>query len=287
MPLETFVEIRRWKGLRRQVQRGSHSPLFPGKISITEPPVPPVEEVLEQFRAVLSQSCLTNGPRVAELERQAASYLGTRECVAVSSGTAGLMLVLRALGLRGEVIVPSFTFCATAHSLLWNGLQPVFVDCDPQTFCLEPEQVERAITSRTSAVLGVHVFGCPAPVKALQEITRRHGLPLLYDGAHAFGSWAGATKVAAWGDATVFSLSPTKPLVAGEGGLIATNDDALAGRLRQARNYGKGDSNECHLLGLNARLTELQAVLALAGLPGVERAGCAAETSWRNATSAS
>jgi dTDP-4-amino-4,6-dideoxygalactose transaminase len=181
------------------------------------------------------------------------------------------MLVERALGLRGEVIVPSFTFCATAHSLLWNGLRPVFVDCDPHTLNAGPEQIERAITPRTSAILGVHIFGLPAPVKELRDLADRRHLRLLFDGAHGFGSRVGATKVAAWGDATVFSLSPTKPLVAGEGGLIATDDSDLAARLRQTRNYGKSADNDCEQLGLNARMTELQAVLALAGLPHVER----------------
>ncbi len=269
---ETFVEIRKWRSLPAQPPPEDAAPLFPTKVAITAPSLPPIEELLDGFRAVLRQPCLTNGPMVEALERAAASYLGVKECVAVSSCTAGLMLAERALDLRGEVIVPSFTFCATAHSLLWNGLQPVFVDCDPQTFNAGPEQIEHAITRRTSAILGVHIFGLPAPVKELEELARRHQLRLLFDGAHAFGSWVGATKVAAWGDATVFSLSPTKPLVAGEGGLIATGDSDLAARLRQARNYGKNSDNDCDQLGLNARMTELQAVLALAGLPYVERA---------------
>lgn len=267
--IETFVEVRKWKDSPPQPEALS-APLFAQKVAVAAPLLPPIDEVLESIRVILSQSCLTNGPAVEALEQAAASYLGVRECVAVSSCTAGLMLAQRVLGLRGEVIVPSFTFCATAHSLLWNGLQPVFVDCDPQTFNAGPEQIERAVTRRTSAILGVHIFGCPAPVRELRELAGRRGIPLLFDGAHAFGAWAGATKVGVWGDATVFSLSPTKPLVAGEGGLIATGDSELAARLRLARNYGKEADNTCSLLGLSARLTEMQAALALAGLPYVE-----------------
>ena len=267
---ETFVEIRKWRGLPAHPPSDT-APLFQEKIPIAAPSLPCIEELLENFRAVLQQPYLTNGPAVEALESAAASFLGVKECVAVSSCTSGLMLVERALGLRGEVIVPSFTFCATAHSLLWNGLRPVFVDCDPHTLNAGPKQIERAITPRTSAILGVHIFGLPAPVKELRDLADRHHLRLLFDGAHAFGSRVGASKVAAWGNATVFSLSPTKPLVAGEGGLIATDDGDLAARLRQTRNYGKSADNDCEQLGLNARMTELQAVLALAGLPHVER----------------
>jgi len=244
-----------------------HRPLFASKVSIAAPSLPPAEEVLEAFRALLAGSQLTNGCTVARFEQEAARFLGVPDCVAVSSCTSGLMLVERCLGLTGEVILPSFTFFATGHSLLWNGLESVLVDSDPADFNMDPEQVESAITPRTSAILAVHVFGCPARVEALEELARRHGLRLIFDGAHAFGSAVDNRGVAQWGDATVFSLSPTKLLVAGEGGLIAVADPELAGKLRQARNYGKGATYDCEILGLNARMTEIQAALALLGLP--------------------
>jgi dTDP-4-amino-4,6-dideoxygalactose transaminase len=242
-------------------------PLFASKVPIAAPSLPPKEEILEALGTLLEGSQLTNGDTVARLEREAARFLGVPECVAVSSCTSGLMLVERCLGLAGEVILPSFTFFATGHSLLWNGLDPVLADSDPGDFNMDPEQVERAITPRTTAILAVHVFGCPAQVKALEEIARRRGLRLIFDGAHAFGSKVNGRGVAQWGDATVFSLSPTKPLVAGEGGLIAVADPELASQLRQARNYGKGAAYNCDILGLNARMTEMQAALALLGLP--------------------
>ncbi|MDA1316084.1 MAG: DegT/DnrJ/EryC1/StrS family aminotransferase [Acidobacteria bacterium] len=246
------------------------APLFAEKVPLASPTLPPVDAVLVEIRRLLEQSQLTNGETVRHFEEEAADYLGVPECVAVSSCTSGLMLVERLMGLSGEVIVPSFTFFATAHSLLWNGLEPVLVDCDPHTFNLDPQRVEDAIGTHTSAILGVHIFGCPAAVKELEEIAGRHGLRVIYDGAHAFGSEVDGTSVACWGDATVYSLTPTKPLVAGEGGLIATRDRELARRLRQARNYGKGDDYDCRLLGLNARMTEIQAALGRAGLPLVE-----------------
>ena len=245
-------------------------PLFAERVSVAAPKLPPTDDVVDQIRLLLDQSQLTNGETVRLFEEETADHLGVAECIAVSSCTSGLMLVERLMGLSGEVIVPSFTFFATAHSLLWNGLEPVMVDCDPFTFNLDPQRVEDAVSTRTSAILGVHIFGCPGPVKELEEIAARRGLRLIFDGAHAFGSEISGAPVASRGDATVYSLTPTKPLVAGEGGLVATDDRDLAARLRQARNYGKGDDYDCPLLGLNARMTEIQAALARAGLPHVE-----------------
>jgi dTDP-4-amino-4,6-dideoxygalactose transaminase len=243
----------------------------PADVPIASPWLPPWEEVVERFEAIWRGGRLTNGACVERLESETAAYLGVPDCVAVSSCTAGLLLVARCLQLHGEVILPSFTFFATGHALLWNGLTPVFGDCDPQTFNLDPDSVARAWTREASAIVAVHIFGCPADVEALQHFARRRGLRLVFDGAHAFGARAGGKGVAAWGDATVFSLAATKPLVAGEGGLIATTDPDLARRLRQARNYGNDGSYDCPILGLNARMTELQAAVALAGLPYVEQ----------------
>jgi dTDP-4-amino-4,6-dideoxygalactose transaminase len=240
-------------------------------VSIAAPWLPPWEQVVERFADIWRAGRLTNGACVERLECEAAAYLGVPDCVAVSSCTAGLMLVARCLGLRGEVILPSFTFFATGHALRWNGLTPVFADCDPQTFNIDPGSVARVWTRDTSAVVGVHIFGCPADVDALQSLTRSRGVPLVFDGAHAFGARVRGASVAAWGDATVFSLAATKPLVAGEGGLIATADPVLASSLRQARNYGNDGSYDCPALGLNARMTELQAAMALAGLTYLEQ----------------
>jgi dTDP-4-amino-4,6-dideoxygalactose transaminase len=244
-------------------------------IAVASPWLPPWEEVVERFSEIWRGGRLTNGACVERLESEAAAYLGVRDCVAVSSCTAGLLLLARCLGLHGEVILPSFTFFATGHALLWNGLTPVFADCDSKTFNVDPASVERACTRQTGAILAVHIFGCPADTEALQRLARRRGLRLIFDAAHAFGARAGGKSVAAWGDASVFSLAATKPLVAGEGGLIAIQDPELARSLRRARNYGNDGSYDCPILGLNARMTEWQAALALAGLPfvgqGIER----------------
>jgi dTDP-4-amino-4,6-dideoxygalactose transaminase len=239
-------------------------------IPIALPWLPPWEEVVERFADIWRGGRLTNGACVERLESEAAAYLGVRDCIAVSSCTAGLLLLARCLGLHGEVILPSFTFFATGHALRWNGLTPVFADCEPRTFNIDAASVGRVWSRASSAIVAVHIFGCPAGVEELQHFARRHGLWLVFDGAHAFGSRVGGTSVACWGDATVFSLAATKPLVAGEGGLIATGDPHLARSLRQARNYGNDGSYDCPILGLNARMTEWQAAVALAGLPYVE-----------------
>ena len=236
-------------------------------IPIASPDLPSPSVLGERLLAVLESGDLTNAGEVAAFEREAAEMLEAPECVAVSSCTSGLMLVERCLGLRGEVVTPSFTFFATAHGLLWNNLRPAFADCDPSSFQIDPMSVRRVMSPRASAILAVHMFGGPAPVDELEAVARESGVPLIFDGAHALGTrWDGAS-VAARGDATVYSLSPTKQLTCGEGGLIVTRHKPLADLLRQARNYGKDESYDCDMLGLNARMSELQAALGRADLP--------------------
>jgi dTDP-4-amino-4,6-dideoxygalactose transaminase len=235
------------------------------------PTIPAIDDVLQIYLSSFAGGMLTNGDVVARLEASVAERLGVSHCVAVSSCTSGLMLVLKALGVQGEVILPSFTFFATGHAVLWNGLKPVFADCDQRTWNIDSADVEAKITAQTSAILAVHLYGNPARVAELQEIAKRHGLKLLFDAAHAFGSTYQGSAVGGFGDAEVFSLSPTKLLVAGEGGLVCTNDSTLAKMIRAARNYGDAGSYDPELLGLNARMTEFNASLALAGLPLVDQ----------------
>lgn len=235
-----------------------------------KPTVPPLDEVLRCYRSSFDDGMLTNGDTVARLEGAVAERLGVSHCVAVSSCTSGLILVLKALGITGEVILPSFTFFATGHAILWNGLKPVFADCDPRTWTIDPADLEARITEHTGAILAVHLYGNPARVDELQRIAKKHGLKLIFDAAHAFGSCYRGSPVGAFGDAEVFSLSPTKLLVAGEGGLVCTNDSTLAKMIRAGRNYGDAGSYDPELLGLNARMTEFNAALALTGLTLVD-----------------
>jgi dTDP-4-amino-4,6-dideoxygalactose transaminase len=235
------------------------------------PTLPPLAEVVARYLSVYDNGLITNAELVARFERAAADRLGVAHCVAVSSCTAGLMLSMRALDLTGEVILPSFTFFASGHPVLWNGLTPVFADCDANDWTLDPDDVERRITPRTSAILAVHMYGNPCRVERLEALAARYRLKLIFDAAHAFGSRYQGRPIGQFGDAEVFSFSPTKLLVAGEGGLVSTNDATLAHRLRAARNYGDLGAYDPEVLGVNARMSEFNAALALAGLDLVDR----------------
>jgi len=246
------------------------TPAFPDKLPLVRPHETDVDAVLDDVRAALDSGVLTNGPLVRRLEEEAADRLGVAHCVAVASCTSGLMLVLRASGLSGDVVVPSFTFAATAHAVAWNGLRPVFADVDPATLTVDPRSVRHAAGVLTGAILATHTYGTPCDVDGLQEVADHWGLRLFFDAAHAFGSRRGGAPVGGFGDAEVFSLSPTKVLVAAEGGLIATNDDELAERCRVGRDYGNPGDYDCRFVGLNARMSELHAAVALASLKELE-----------------
>jgi dTDP-4-amino-4,6-dideoxygalactose transaminase len=248
----------------------SGAPAFPEGLPLARPRVPDPAAVSEDVRRILESGVLTNGPFVRRLEEQAAEYLGVRHCIAVGSCTAGLMLLLRAADLTGDVIVPSFTFAATAHAVAWNGLTPIFADVDAETLTLSAGSVARSIGIRTSAILATHVYGTPCDTEALEMIAERSGLRLFFDAAHAFGSRHGGRMVGGFGEAEVFSLSPTKVLVAAEGGLIATDDDLLAERCRIGRDYGHPGDYDCRFVGLNGRMSELHAAVALASMSDLE-----------------
>jgi len=191
--------------------------------------------------------------------------------VAVNSCTAGLMLALRALGVRGDVLVPSFTFMASAHAIVWSGCRPVFVDCDPETLNVDVADLERKITPRTAAIVAVYVSGNPPQLDALENIAAQHGLKLILDAAHALGSTFQGRPAGTFGDAEVFSLSPTKTITSCEGGLVSLRDPEVARRLRIGRNYGNPGNYDCEFVGLNARMSELHALVGLKSLPSLQR----------------
>ncbi|HEX2030303.1 MAG TPA: DegT/DnrJ/EryC1/StrS family aminotransferase [Actinomycetota bacterium] len=245
-------------------------PAFPDGLPLVRPSIPDAGALAEDLRAILESRVLTNGPFVSELERRAAEYLGVRHCIAVASCTAGLMLVLRAAGLSGDAVVPSFTFAATAHAAAWNGLRPVFADVDRDTLTLDADAVRRAATPATSGVIATHTYGTPCDVEALERVAADLGVPLFFDAAHAFGSRHRDVPVGRYGAAEVFSLSPTKVVVAGEGGIIATDDDELAERCRIGRDYGNPGNYDFAFVGLNARMSEIHAAMALRSLDPLE-----------------
>ncbi len=213
-------------------------PLFEERFRFCRPLLPSLRNAVRYYKKAFETGSITNATTVEHLEAAVAERLQVKYCVAVSSCTSGLMMVLRALGLTGQVIVPSFTFFATAHAILWNGLRPVFADCDEDTWNVSPFDVEQKISERTSAILAVHLYGNPCDVEALARLASHKHLKLIFDAAHGFGSQYRGHPVGQFGDAEVFSLSPTKLLVAGEGGLVTTNDATLARAIRGMRNYG-------------------------------------------------
>jgi dTDP-4-amino-4,6-dideoxygalactose transaminase len=255
---------------RARTETGARTPAFHRMLPIVDPEGVPGEEFLAEVRGILASKQLTNGAYVRKFEEAAAEYLGVAHCVAVSSCTAGLLVVLKSLDLRGEVILPSFTFHATAHVVVWNGLKPVFADCDAKTFCIDPQELRAQLSPDTAAILAVHLFGNPAAVKELEKIAAELQIPLVFDAAHAFGSSSRGKLVGGFGTAEVFSFSPTKLVVAGEGGLVVTRHARLAERLRAARNYGDEGNYDPAILGVNARMTEINAAMALHGLAGLE-----------------
>lgn len=246
------------------------TPAFPEGLPFVRPTVPDFATVGPHIQKILEGGMLTNASYVRELERRCAEYLGVAHCVAVSSCTSGLMLVLKAAEVSGDVVMPSFTFVATAHAAAWNGLRPVFADIEPATLTLSAAQTLLMIGVRTSAIVATHTYGTPCDIEGLTKVARRDGIRLFFDAAHAFGSRYRGTPIGGFGDAEVFSLSPTKVLVAGEGGIIATNDDILAHRCRIGRDYANPGDYNARFVGLNARMSEFHAAVALASLDGLE-----------------
>jgi len=241
------------------------TPAFDEPLPVIRPTIAPIEEWEADLRAVLASGIVTVGPVNARLERAVADYLHVPEVVAVSNCTSGLMLAIQALGLQpnAEVIVPSFTFAATVHAVVWNALRPTFADSRLDTCTIDPESVEKAITNNTGAIMATDIFGLPADVEPLTRIAERHGLPLLFDSAQSLGATYRGTRVGGFGAAQVFSMSPTKLVTALEGGLIATRDSAVAARLRRGRDYGKNtDGMDMEFVGLSARLSEVHALVA-------------------------
>jgi dTDP-4-amino-4,6-dideoxygalactose transaminase len=288
-------------GVIPEVHAASDAAARPVRIPFVRPALPATEVVQPMFNEIIASGRLTKGPFTERLEQAIAVRLGVRHAVAVSSCTMGLVLAYRALDLSagscrsrrsdscsvagieplarfgvvksaarsepmGEVIVPSFTFLAGPAAIVWNNLRPVFIDVDPYSTNVTPQAVRAAITPRTVAISACHNFGNPCDVAGLRAVAEEHGLPLIIDAAHGFGASVEKKPVGAGATVQVFSMSPTKLLVAGEGGIVATDCDCLAHFARIGREYGNDGSYDAIFAGLNGRLSELNAAMALASL---------------------
>lgn len=246
-------------------------PLFREPLHVGRPNIGDKKDLLRRFEEILDSRWLTNdGPVVKEFETEVAKMVGVAHAVATCNATLALQLLSRAVGLRGEVIMPAFTFIATAHALRWEGVTPVFCDIDPATHNIDAGQVERLVTERTTGIVGVHLWGRPCDVEALDEIARRHELALVFDAAHAFGCSHQGRMIGGFGLAEVFSFHATKFCHSFEGGAVTTDSQELASRLRLLRNFGFTGFDQVSTLGINAKMAEFAAAMGLSSLAGID-----------------
>jgi dTDP-4-amino-4,6-dideoxygalactose transaminase len=247
------------------------TPAFADKLHVGRPNIGDRDQLLERIGDILDRRWLTNnGHYVQEFERTIAKMVGAKHCIATCNGEIALEIAIRALELKGEVIVPSFTFVATAHALQWQEITPVFADIDPRTHLIDPESVLKLITPRTSGIIGVHLWGQPCDVEALQAIADEHNLKLMFDAAHAFGCGTSTRLAGTWGEAEVFSFHATKLVNSLEGGAIVTNDDALARKIRLMKNFGFLGFDNVGYVGTNGKMNEFSDAMGLTSIESMD-----------------
>lgn len=242
-------------------------------IYVTQPYMPPLQEFIPFLEEIWANKKLTNnGPFHKQLEDALARYLGVPYVSLFSNGTLALITALRALRIQGQVITTPYSFVATAHSLLWNGIEPVFVDIDPHTFNLDPVQIEAAITPHTTAIMPVHCYGRPCDVDAIQEVADKYGLRVIYDAAHAFGIRDQGGSLLRHGDLSVLSFHATKVFNTFEGGAIVCADENTKLHIDQLKNFGFVDEVTVVTGGINAKMCEVSAAFGLLQLKYVSKA---------------
>lgn len=233
-------------------------------IYVTQPSLPPLEEFLPYLEEIWDKKVLTNGgPFHQQLEKALCEYLGVEYISLFTNGTIALVAALQALKLTGEVITTPYSFVATTHSLLWNGIMPVFVDIDPETFNMDPAKIEAAITDKTTAILPVHCYGNPCLVEEIEEIAKKHNLKVIYDAAHAFGVSRKGKSVLNFGDLSVLSFHATKVFNTFEGGAIVSPTAQMKKRIDQLKNFGFMDEVTVVEPGINGKMSELNAAFGL------------------------
>ncbi len=242
------------------------------KIYVAQPTLPEYPLLDEKFRDIAKSLVLSNFAKYSnKLEIEVANILDIKNALSFPNATTSLLLSLKALELTGEVILPSFTFSATGHAVVWNGLKPVFADINPMTFNIDPDDVERKITDKTSAILAVHIFGNPCDISRLEAIAQKHKLRLIFDSSHALGSRHGGKMIGGFGDIECFSLSGTKVITSAEGGIITTNNSEIISKMDIGRNYGAGQDYDCQFIGLNGKMSEFHAAIALESLSLIDK----------------
>ena len=248
------------------------TPAFAEPLHVGRPTLGDRDRLMERISEALDRRWFTNhGPLVREFERRIEDYLGVPHCVATCNGTVALELAIRACGMTGEVIVPAFTFVATAHALQWQGITPIFCDVDERTRTLDPRCVADAITPRTTGIIGVHLWGHPCDIDRLSAVAEAHQLSLLFDAAHALGCSYKGRAIGHFGRAEVFSFHATKFVSTFEGGAIVTHDAELARRLRLMKNFGFAGYDDVVYVGTNGKMNEISAAMGLTSLESIDR----------------
>jgi len=257
------------------------APAFKETLHVGRPNIGDRTRFFERIDDMLNRKWLSNnGPYVQEFEQRVADMIGVKHCIAMCNGTVALEIAIRALELKGEVILPSFTFVATAHALQWQEITPVFCDIDPATHTIDPACIEKMITPRTTGIIGVHIWGRPCNIEALEQLAEKHKLKLLFDAAHGFACSCKGRMLGSFGNAEVFSFHPTKFFNTSEGGAIVTNDDALAKKIRLMKNFGfSGKHDDVIYVGTNGKMSEFS---ALTGLTNLESIDSFIATNWEN-----
>lgn len=246
----------------------SNTPIY-----VTQPSLPPLEEFIPYLEQIWNNKILTNGgPFHQQLEKALCEYLGVEHIALFTNGTIALVTALQALQITGEVITTPYSFVATSHSLLWNGIKPVFVDIDPNTLNLDPTKIEAGITPLTTAIMPVHCYGHPCDVEAIQKIADNHGLKVIYDAAHAFGVQSQSGSILNYGDLSVLSFHATKVFNTFEGGAIVCPDAKTKQRIDHLKNFGFVDEVTVVAPGINGKMSEFNAALGLLQLNGIDEA---------------
>jgi dTDP-4-amino-4,6-dideoxygalactose transaminase len=245
----------------------------PAPIYVTRPELPSLADFIPDLQEIWDSRILTNGgPFHDKFEKALCEYLGVKHIALFTNATIGLVTALQALRITGEVITTPYSFVATAHSLLWNGIKPVFVDIDPVTLNLDPQQIEAAITPQTTAIMPVHVYGHPCDVERIQAIADNYGLKVIYDAAHAFGVRCHCGSVLNHGDLSVLSFHATKVFTTFEGGAIVCPDEKIRQRINYLKNFGFADEVTVVAPGINGKMSEFNAALGLLQLKGIDQA---------------
>jgi len=261
------------KTIRTRADLAIHgaAPAFDEALHVGRPNMGDRDAFMRHVEDIFERRWLSNdGPLVQEFEQKVAEHIGAKHCVAMCNGTIALEIAIRALGLEGEVIVPAYTFVATAHALQWQGITPVFADIDPATHTLDPAAVRRMITPRTSGIIGVHLWGRACAVEELQALADERGLKLMFDAAHAFTNTHGGRKIGNFGACEVLSFHATKFFNSFEGGAVVTNDDELARTMRLMRNFGFSGLDQVSYPGTNGKMIEIAAAMGLVNLDALD-----------------